>query len=72
MSEDLENNPQWMKIDDIALELGIPVKTIYFYYKNGKAPKSYRFGKHIRFKREDFESWTASNVLEMKSRKDTE
>jgi excisionase family DNA binding protein len=70
MSENIEDDSKWMKIDDIALELGIPLKTIYGYYKNGKGPKAYKFGRHVRVKREDFESWTASSVLTIKSKED--
>jgi len=50
----------WLTFSDIAEELNIPVKTIYLFHRNGQGPSSYRFGKHIRVNRSDYDAWRQS------------
>lgn len=51
---------KWLTLKDISAELGIPLKTVYYYHESGEGPIAYKFGKHIRIKREDFDSWVSS------------
>jgi excisionase family DNA binding protein len=73
---------QWLTLKDISAELGIPLKTVYYYHESGEGPIAYKFGKHIRIKKEDFDSWVLSlgeskikavnpKVLEKKIKKST-
>lgn len=49
---------QFMGIEQLAAELGVPVRTIYSWRSaKGYGPKSYRIGKHVKFKRHDVEEW---------------
>jgi excisionase family DNA binding protein len=38
---------------------GIPRSTIYDWVRRGYGPVPYRFGKHLRFRRDEVESWIA-------------
>ena len=40
-----------------AAFLSLPVKTIYVQRAKGDLCAGYRFGKHVRFKREDVLAW---------------
>ena len=51
------NATDWLSLDSIAEELGVPIRTIYAWRMQGKGPRGYRFGKHIRVRRADFEAW---------------
>jgi hypothetical protein len=54
---------RWYTLEAIALELDIPLKTIYFYHKNGSGPQVYKFGKHLRVLEEDFLKWKKDQLL---------
>jgi excisionase family DNA binding protein len=48
---------EWIGIEALAAEIGIPIRTIYAWRTRGTGPRGYRLGKHIRFRREDVEAW---------------
>ena len=48
---------EWLTLEDVAADSGIPLKNIYYYHENNKGPTAYKFGRHIRIKKEDFQSW---------------
>jgi excisionase family DNA binding protein len=48
---------EWLGIEDLAEELGVPVRTIYTWRAHGKGPRAARFGKHLKFRRRDVEAW---------------
>ena len=52
----------WLSLDDVADELGIPIRSVYAWRMQGKGPRGHRFGKHIRVKRADFEEWQAGHA----------
>jgi hypothetical protein len=39
---------RWYTFKEISNELGIPIKSIYFYHERGDGPRVYKFGKHLR------------------------
>ena len=47
----------WMSLESIAEELGMPIRTIYSWRSRGEGPRGYRLGKHIRVRRTDLEAW---------------
>jgi len=51
------SDQNWVGIEALAAELGIPRRTIYAWRTKGDGPRGYRLGKHIRFRREDVEAW---------------
>jgi excisionase family DNA binding protein len=48
---------EWTGIEELAAELGVPVRTIYAWRTKKLGPPGYKLGKHIRFRREDVEAW---------------
>lgn len=54
------NRDEWLKIETLAEELGVPVRTIYAWRTQGKGPRGARFGKHVRFRRSAVDAWAES------------
>jgi excisionase family DNA binding protein len=48
---------EWIGIEQLSEELGIPVRTIYNWRTLGKGPRGHRIGRHVRFKRSDVDAW---------------
>ena len=40
-------------VEELAEYLGVPVQTIYDWRLSGRAPRAYKFGKHLRFAASD-------------------
>lgn len=53
---------QWIGVEDLAAELGVPIRTIYAWRSKGKGPRAATFGKHLRFRRCDVDAWTAEQM----------
>jgi excisionase family DNA binding protein len=53
---------EWIGIEELAAELGIPVRTIYAWRTTGKGPHGHKIGKHVRFRREDVEEWLVTTA----------
>lgn len=47
----------WMSPEELANELGVPVRSIYVWRSKGAGPRGHRIGKHVRFRRADVEAW---------------
>ncbi|MFD2419971.1 helix-turn-helix transcriptional regulator [Amycolatopsis pigmentata] len=47
-------------VGDVAVFLGVPVKTLYEWRTKGYGPKGRRVGKHVRYKPEDVIAWFES------------
>jgi len=45
---------------DVANFLGVPINTLYAWRGAGDGPKAHRFGKHLRFHRDDLIAFVAS------------
>lgn len=48
---------EWLGIEELAQELGVPVRTIYAWRTKGTGPRGATFGKHVRFRRRDVDAW---------------
>ncbi len=44
-------------VEELAEYLGVPVQTIYDWRLSGRAPRAYKFGKHLRFAASDTAEW---------------
>ena len=53
---------EWLTLDEIADELGVPVRTVYAWRTKGLAPRGYKIGKHVRVKRADLDIWLEAQV----------
>lgn len=43
--------------DDVAAFLGVPPLTLQAWRSRRTGPRSYRVGKHVRYRREEVEAW---------------
>ncbi len=57
----------WYTPEQMAEIIRIPVGTMKLLIKSGRGPIAYKFGSHIRVKREDFELWTKNSYEERKT-----
>jgi excisionase family DNA binding protein len=47
---------------DLAEFLGVPVRTVYGWQTRGIGPRSFRVGRHTRYRHEDIEAWLAERA----------
>jgi excisionase family DNA binding protein len=57
---------QLMTFEDVARESSLAKSTVYYYYRQGRGPRTIKLGRHLRVRREDFEAWLESDVFEFK------
>lgn len=53
---------EWIGVEELASELGVPVRTIYSWRSKGKGPRAATFGKHLRFRRGEVDAWCAAQM----------
>lgn len=53
---------EYLSFNEIADDLGIPVRTVYFLNQQSKGPKAIKIGRTFRVSRLDFESWKRENT----------
>jgi excisionase family DNA binding protein len=53
---------EYLSFNEIADDLGVPLRTVYFLNQQGKAPKAIKIGRTFRVAREDYESWKNENT----------
>lgn len=61
----------WYTPEQMAELIRIPVRTMKLLIKSGRGPTAYKFGSHIRVKREDFELWIKNSYEERKTAEST-
>jgi excisionase family DNA binding protein len=53
---------EWLSPEQLAAELGIPIKTIYQWRYRGTGPRAHRIGRHVRYRRRDIEAWLVTQA----------
>lgn len=53
---------EWLNIDALAAEIGIPKQTIYRWRTEGKGPRAHKFGAHVRWARADIDAWVSESA----------
>lgn len=48
---------------DAARFLGVPVATLQTWRTHGRGPRTYRVGKHVRYRLEDIEAWLREQAV---------
>lgn len=48
---------EWLGLDQIADELGVPLRTMYAQRSKGIGPRGYKIGRHVRVRRSDLDAW---------------
>lgn len=62
---DVDNSPRiFLSVEDLALRDGVPPATVHAWLYRGDAPRSYKIGRHRRFKLVDVEKWEDSLCAE--------
>ena len=54
----------WQSPEELADELCIPVATVYAWRYQGRGPKGYKIGRHVRYKRSDVDAWLETRADE--------
>lgn len=54
--------PRLLGVEEVAGQLGVPIKTIYVWRTRGKGPRGIRVGKHLRFRQSDIDAWLESQA----------
>ena len=59
VSEPSRSNPQnrFLKVPDVAALMDVPESTVYDLARQKRIGGIVRFGRHIRFDRDEFERW---------------
>lgn len=52
--------PRLWGVDDVAVYLGIPVKTLYQWRYRGYGPRGRKVGKHVRYDPDQVRAWFES------------
>ena len=47
----------YLTYQEIAIQLNIPLRSLYQYNKDGKGPKTTKIGRHLRVSVSDLEAW---------------
>ncbi|MGH7535282.1 MAG: helix-turn-helix transcriptional regulator [Gemmatimonadales bacterium] len=50
--------------EDVAVLLGVPVKTLYQWRYKGVGPAGVRVGRHLRYREADVEAWIDERATE--------
>jgi predicted DNA-binding transcriptional regulator AlpA len=62
VSPALPDDWKWASTEELCGWLGIDVRSMYWLRSVKKAPRGYRVGKGIRYRRGDVETWLASRA----------
>jgi hypothetical protein len=55
---------EWLTPDDLVRELKLEsVKTVYNWNSDGSGPPYTKVGKHVRYAREDVDTWLAARAV---------
>jgi len=52
----------YLTVPELASEFRVPIQTVYSWRFRGKAPKSYRVGRRLLFRRTDVDAWLAEHA----------
>lgn len=58
----ITDTSEWLSPDQLASWLGVPTRTVYDWLQRDQAPRSYKIGRHRRFRRADVERWLAERA----------
>jgi len=56
----LANTPPWLSPAQAAAYVSLPEKTLAQYRRIGTGPRFSRVGRHVRYHRQDLDSWLYS------------
>lgn len=60
--EKTEIQETFLSIEELADRYKVPVQTVRVWRMKGKDPKSFKLGRHVRYRLSDVEQWEAEKV----------
>jgi len=60
--EQVPQTPGLLAVEDVAEQLGVPVKTVYTWRTRGTGPRGIRVGKHVRYRQSEIDFWLDSQA----------
>ena len=64
----MDDNGEWLTVDELSAEIKVPVSTLYGWRSRGEGPRGHRWGRHVRFARRDVDEWIADHADEVRTR----
>ena len=52
----------WLSPEDLAVELGVPLKSVYVWNHKGTGPAVTKLGRHVRYSRKAVDEWLAGRT----------
>ena len=52
----------WLSPEDLAAELGVPLKSVYVWNHKGIGPAVTKLGRHVRYSRKAVDEWLAGRT----------
>lgn len=59
----INKDPEFLSVQDLADYLGVSVDTVYRWNAEGTAPKRYKIGKAVYYRRSDIVLWLETRVV---------
>jgi excisionase family DNA binding protein len=53
-----------LSVDEVAVVLGVPVRTLYQWRHKGVGPRGLRVGRHLRYRAADVSEWIDRRAAE--------
>lgn len=53
---------EWQSVEELADELGVPVRSVYAWRSRNLGPRAHKIGRHVRYRRADVEAWLADQA----------
>ena len=50
----------WLSPEDLAAELGVPLRSVYVWNYKGEGPAGAKIGRHVRYSRKAVDEWLAA------------
>ena len=54
---------RWYTFEEISVQLGIQIKSIYFYHEHDDGPRVHKFDKHLRVLDLDLLQWQENQLV---------
>lgn len=60
--KDVKDPDPWVTVEEFAAEIRVPPGTIYSWRSRGQAPRAWKFGAAVRFRRSDVDTWIRDHL----------
>lgn len=53
----MDHEKKYLRSEQAAAHLDIPLETLRYWRKNGTGPKGVKIGRHVMYRRADLDAW---------------